>query len=274
MNDHKRWVGNIFDRAASAYGMKGCEFFNYFGKRLVEFGNVRPDMHVLDIATGRGAVLFPIAEGVGPLGKVVGIDISQQMILETSKDAIKRNMPWIELHCMDAEKLDFPDNSFDRVFCGFALFFLPSLLSALLEFKRVLKSGGLLVVSTWGDDSELDLWINLEINKLSKTNSLIATPLWTDQELRNALEQANFSDIQIIEETKLHSFSSPEEWWNSLWTHGTRSKLEQLSPDHLTSLHARVLQKGEQLIDSGQSITEAQQVFYGVSRKSDKKTPT
>ena len=49
---------------------------------------------------------------------------------------------------MDAEKLEFPDNSFDFVFCGFALFFFPSILKAVSEFKRVLKPGGRLVVST------------------------------------------------------------------------------------------------------------------------------
>lgn len=177
MKDHKQWVSEIFDRTAFEYGKKSSSFFSYFGQRLVEHASILPDQHVLDVATGKGAVLFPLAEAVGPSGKVVGIDISEQMIRETSKEVLERNIPWIELQCMDAERLDFSDNYFDFVFCGFALFFLPSIPTALSEFKRVLKSGGILVVSTWGEDSKLDTLINEEIKKYCNTNSLIATPL-------------------------------------------------------------------------------------------------
>ena len=127
MNDYKRWVSEIFDRAAPEYGEKSSSFFNYFGKRLVEQVNIPTNSHVLDVATGRGAVLFPLSQNVGPGGKIIGIDISQQMLKETSKELLERNISWIELLCMDAEQLKFPDNSFDFIFCGFALFFFTSL---------------------------------------------------------------------------------------------------------------------------------------------------
>lgn len=145
MNGHKQWVSEIFDRTAPEYGKKSSSFFSYFGNRLVEQVDIPSNSHILDVATGRGAVLFPLAQAVGPSGKVVGIDISRQMIKETSKDVIERNLNWVELQHMDAEQLDFPNNSFDFVFCGFALFFLPSISTALSEFKRVLKPGGMLV---------------------------------------------------------------------------------------------------------------------------------
>ncbi len=67
-------------------------------------------------------------------------------------------------------------------------FFLPSVPTALSEFKRVLKPQGKPVISTWGEDSTLDLLINDEIKKLSVTNSLIATPLWSDRELTKFLK--------------------------------------------------------------------------------------
>jgi len=98
--------------------------------------------------------------------------------------------------------LKFSDQCFDFVFCGFASFFLPSIPNALSEFKRVLKPGGRLVVSTWGDDSELDKWVSEETEKLCITKGLIATPLWSESELRTALEDASFNAIQITEETK------------------------------------------------------------------------
>lgn len=266
MSDHKKWVSEIFDRAASEYGKKGCTFFNYFGKRLVEQVAVHPTQQVLDVATGRGAVLFPLAEAVGPLGKVVGIDISRQMVKETSQELTEKNIHWAELQWMDAEHLNFSDQCFDFVFCGFALFFLPSIPNALSEFKRVLKPGGRLVVSTWGDDSELDKWVSDETKKLCITKGLIATPLWSESELRTALEDASFNAIQITEETKMFSYRTAEEWWDSLWSHGTRARLEQLSSDQLATLREKALEKANGL-DNGNGIEEELHVFYGIASK-------
>lgn len=265
MNDHKKWVSEIFDRTASEYGKKSSAFFSYFGKRLVEHVKVLPGQHVLDIATGRGAVLFPLADAVGPLGKVVGIDISQQMIAETSREVLERGINWVKLLCMDAEHLDFPDSSFDYVFCGFGLFFLPSISTALAEFKRVLKSEGKLVVSTWGEDSKLDLLINKEMKTISAANGLIVTPLWSGRELTKLLEEASFEDIQIFEETKTFSHATAEEWWNSLWSHATRAKLEQLSPDQLNNLREKVISTATSL-DKQNGLTEDLQVFYGIAK--------
>jgi len=221
---------------------------------------------VLDVATGKGAVLFSLAEAVGPSGKVVGIDISQQMINETSKEVLERNIPWIELQCMDAERLDFPDNYFDFVFCGFALFFLPSIHTALSEFKRVLKSGGMLVVSTWGEDSKLDTLINEEMKKYCNTNSLIATPLWSEKELHKAIQESGLNNIQIFKESKLFVHRTAEEWWDSLWSHATRAKLEQLSAEQIANLHKQVLENANNL-DKGQGIAEDLEVFYGIAQK-------
>lgn len=48
--------------------------------------------HILDVATGRGAVLFPLVKTLGPSGKVIGIDISTQMLKETSEEMFERNI--------------------------------------------------------------------------------------------------------------------------------------------------------------------------------------
>ncbi len=266
MKNHKEWVSQIFDRAAAEYGEKSSSFFSYFGKRLVEHANIHPGQHILDVATGRGAVLFPLAEAVGPSGKVIGIDISQQMINETSKEVVKKGFFSIELQCMDAEKLDFHDNYFDCIFCGFALFFLPSVSSALCEFKRVLKPGGILAVSTWGKDSKLDIFKKKELKKYCHTGSLIVTPLWDEKELHRVLEDAKLNNIQIFKENKLFLHRSAEEWWNSLWTHATRAKLEQLSTDQLASLRKQVFEKISHL-NKGNGIPEDLEVFYGLAQK-------
>lgn len=268
MNDHKSWVRSVFDRAAPEYGMKGCSFFNYFGKRLVEQVDVSLNQHALDVATGRGAILFPLAQRVGPLGQVVGIDISTQMIEEITKEAKGKNIDWVDCQCMDAEHLHFPDNSFDVVFCGFALFFFPSIYNALSECKRVLKPGGKLAVSIWGKKSELTTWVNEEVKKFSIKDGLNSTPLGKGCELQKLLVAAHFDSVQITEEVKVFFHTTSDAWWNSLWTHAIRGKLEQLSSEQLDTLREKAMKKAESLRRE-EGVAEELQVFYGIAQKNN-----
>ncbi|MBS0656552.1 MAG: methyltransferase domain-containing protein [Verrucomicrobia bacterium] len=161
MDTHKAWVQTTFDKGASGYGEKGCGYFAYFGKKLVDLASPQPGDAILDVACGRGAVLFPAAQAVGEKGKAVGIDISSQMIEEAKKES---PFSWIQLQQMDAEELQFQPEAFDVVFSGFCLFFLPNVQKALSEFKRVLKPSGKIAVSVWGDRSELDSWFHAKIH--------------------------------------------------------------------------------------------------------------
>ena len=77
----KQHIGGIFGRAALTYDQVGPPFFPHFGKRLVDIAKISPGSKVLDVATGRGALLFPAAEAVGQYGQVVGIDLAETMAI-------------------------------------------------------------------------------------------------------------------------------------------------------------------------------------------------
>jgi len=66
--NNKEQVVAVFDRAAATYDRVGPRFFSHFGRRLTELAELAPGMRVLDVAAGRGAVLFPAAEKVGAAG--------------------------------------------------------------------------------------------------------------------------------------------------------------------------------------------------------------
>lgn len=68
----------------------GC--FAYYGRRLVEAAGVAPGQRVLDVASGRGAVLFPSAERAGRTGEVVGVDFAEQMARVTNEEAVRRGL--------------------------------------------------------------------------------------------------------------------------------------------------------------------------------------
>src|ERR1700694_1372197 len=138
----------VFDRLAPEYDAVGPHCFAYFGRRLVEEVGITAGQHVLDVASGRGAVLFAATEKVGPTGSVVGIDLAEGMVRATNAEAGQRGLG-APVRVMDAERLDFPDAAFSRVLCGFGVMFFPHLDQALSEFRRVLEPGGRLGVSTW-----------------------------------------------------------------------------------------------------------------------------
>ncbi len=106
-------------------GRLGPAYFAYFGRRLVKCAALLPGMRVLDVACGRGAVLFAAAEAVGLSGSVIGIDLAPGMVDATRAEILQRELPQATVQVMDAEHLQFPDATFDVLTCGFALFFLP-----------------------------------------------------------------------------------------------------------------------------------------------------
>lgn len=257
MDSHKEWVKEIFDRTAPGYGEEGCSFFNYFGERLVELVHLSSGEKILDVATGKGAVLFPAARFVGEKGKAIGIDISSKMIEEAQK---MKPFPWIELQTMDAEHLQFPDHTFDVVFCAFALFFFSNLDQALSEFKRILIPGGRLAVSVFNQKAALDLWINEKVNALGVKTNLSTISLEKVSVLQYHLHKAGFTTHTIQQESRIFWHENGEAWWNSLSTHGIRSKLEQLSPDARASL------KKEALAYAGKGrIPEERHVTYVIA---------
>lgn len=258
MKDHKAWVKNTFDRASPGYGEKGCSFFDYFGMKLVEFAALSIGEKILDVATGKGAVLLPAAKRVGPRGSAIGVDLSSKMIEEGAK---KNSFPWVELQQMDAENLLFPDHSFDVVFCAFALFFFPHVIMALSEFKRVLKIGGRLAVTTFGRKASLDLWISEKVKEYGITKKLSTMDIDNASTLQTLLNDAGFIHIEIHEESKLFWHENAEEWWNSLWTHGIRSRLELLSPQDLEKLKKEAL-----LYAGGGRVSEERCVIYAVAK--------
>src|SRR3989304_1098672 len=139
-------VEDTFDGAASGYDGKGV--MKKRGQRLVDLLDIKPGANVLDVATGRGAVLLAAARRVGANGHVTGIDISSNMLQQAKQAAAASGLSNVTLLKMDAEHLEFPDASCDVITCGFGIWFFPP--AALREMHRVCKPGGVIGVTVWG----------------------------------------------------------------------------------------------------------------------------
>ena len=65
----------------------------------------------------------------------------------------------------------------------------------------------------------------------------------TPEKIDTALQQAGFTDIEISMEEHDNVFSNDEEWWSSLWSHGIRSRFEQLDAPALEKLKSEMIDK-------------------------------
>ena len=108
---------------------------------------LRNGERVLDVACGTGIITRLAAEQVGP-GKVAGLDLTPGM-LKVARSITPSDLA-IDWKEGSAETLPFPDASFDVVFCGLGLQFVPNKVTALREMRRVLGPEGRLLLSTPG----------------------------------------------------------------------------------------------------------------------------
>ena len=233
----------LFDRASSAYDRAGPQVFASYGRRLVELAHISRGMRVLDVATGKGAILFPAARQVGPPGRVLGVDLSMGMLRATTADLRAGGGPPVELSQMDAGRLALTDASFDRVLCGHAIFFFPD---AVKEFYRVLRPGGqagITIISRGCFDWLMQALEPYQPPHSSENKKLDDLAVDTPDGLRKLLAQASFHDIQVSEETTDSIYANDDEWWSTLWTIGVRSTLERMDATTLGRFRAHLLRQ-------------------------------
>jgi ubiquinone/menaquinone biosynthesis C-methylase UbiE len=108
---------------------------------------VKPGNRVLDVGCGTGGLAIAAQKWAGPDGQAVGIDPSPEMIQRACRNA-ERARSAAKFETGVAERLPFPDGSFDVVLNRLMLHHLPGDLKprALAEMRRVLKPGGVCLV--------------------------------------------------------------------------------------------------------------------------------
>ncbi|AKB54041.1 methyltransferase type 11 [Methanosarcina sp. A14] len=113
------------------------EFFFFREWRKEALSGLSGKILEVGVGTGRNLKYYPAG------CRVIGIDKSERMLRRAQEKAESRKN--ITLYPMDAERLEFPDNSFDYVVITFVLCTIPDPVKALKEMRRVLKPSGELI---------------------------------------------------------------------------------------------------------------------------------
>lgn len=92
------------------------------------------------IGTGLNLPLYP------PTARLVGIDLSQEMLDKAVERVHSLAMPNVTLKVMDATSLDFGDNEFDKALATYTISAVPDPVAVLREMRRVVKPGGAIVI--------------------------------------------------------------------------------------------------------------------------------
>ncbi|MEU1198258.1 methyltransferase domain-containing protein [Streptomyces sp. NPDC005813] len=116
--------------------------------RLAALSGARPGDRVLDVGCGTGHLTRHMAARVGPEGAVTGVDPSPPVLAYARRKRVRGRAAPCTYREGVAERLDFPDASFDTVVTSLMLHHLPAdpRLVALREMCRVLRPGGRLLV--------------------------------------------------------------------------------------------------------------------------------
>ena len=136
-----------YDRIAPIYDLFGCMAESKARQRALELAAISNGEKVLEVAMGTGLNFVELLKR-NPGGWVEGVDISLRMLEKAKKRISKTKQKNYRLHLGDCRHLPFEEGTFDILINQYLFDILPvdDFIPVLLEFKRVLKEGGRMVL--------------------------------------------------------------------------------------------------------------------------------
>lgn len=161
-------------------------------------GTLSPGETVLDLGSGAGFDCFLAAERVGSSGRVIGVDMTPDMIEKARANAVKSNAENVEFRLGEIEHLPVADNTVDAIISNCVINLTPDKAPVFREAHRVLKPGGRLMISDivlkGKLPPELEAHMPAIVGCISGAIQL--------EDYLELMRQAGFSNIEVAEENK------------------------------------------------------------------------
>ena len=151
---------------------------------------------VLDLGSGAGFDCFLAAGKVGPQGRVIGVDMTPEMLEKARENAQKGSFSNVEFRLGEIENLPVADGIIDIIISNCVINLAPDKDRVFSEAFRVLRPGGRIMVSDIVLTKELPDFIK---NNMAAYVGCISGAIIKDNYL-NAIKKAGFRDVKIIDE--------------------------------------------------------------------------
>jgi SAM-dependent methyltransferase len=148
---------------------------------------------VLDLGSGAGFDCFLAAREVGPTGRVIGVDMTPEMVERARDTASERDADTVEFRLGEIEHLPAPDDSVDVVMSNCVVNLSPEKPQVFREAHRVLRPGGRLAVS----DVVLTAEVPVEMRADPSSVAACVAGAATVDRLESMLREAGFVDVGI-----------------------------------------------------------------------------
>ncbi len=196
------------------------EFLRPVGEAILQEAGLKAGARVLDCACGTGEPGLTAAKIAGRNGRVVGTDLSEEMVKLAREKARKAGLDRYEARTADAGALPFEAGIFDAVLCRMGIMFFPDPPGALKEFFRVLASGGRLSLCAWAEPGK-NPWATTVAGIVNAELELPAPPpdapgLFRQSRpgtLKRLLEAAGFLDVSEAEVRGTRGYESSLQYW-------------------------------------------------------------
>jgi ubiquinone/menaquinone biosynthesis C-methylase UbiE len=246
MHDAKQRAQETYNAAAEFFDEPALGFWDRFGRATVDRLELRPGATVLDACAGSGASALPAAERVGPSGKVVAVDLADNLLALARAKADRHGVGNLETRHGDIEALDYAPGSFDAVIIVFGVFFLPDMSAGTAALWRLVAPGGQLAVTTWGpgvfEPANSEFWNAVDEVRPDLTRAYNPWDSLTDPDAVGALfAGAGAEQARVEAVAGSHTLRSPEDFWTIVQGTGYRATHDAMSVDERDAVRARCI---------------------------------
>jgi len=163
----------------------------------IALASLREGEVVLDLGSGAGFDCFLAASRVGPQGKVIGVDMTPEMLDKARENARKGNYKNVEFRLGEIENLPVADNSVDVIISNCVINLSQDKTRVFQEAYRALKPGGRVMVS------DIVLLADLPESILSSIEAYVGCIAGASKksDYLGSIQAAGFKDVKVVDET-------------------------------------------------------------------------